>query len=174
MVFERATMKDIDEVANLYNELIDSLEKGINYPGWKHGVYPTRETAQDGIRKGVLFVLREDDGRIAGTSVLVHEGEPAYDQADWHVSLDDKHILVVFTFAVHPRYLQKGMGTKLMEAVIDYAIREKMKAIRLDVYEKNFPAIALYKKCGFEYIGTVDLGCAKFGLPWFELYQKLL
>ena len=174
MVFEHATAGDIDEVADLYEHLIDSLEEGVNYPGWKHGVYPTRETAQRCMQEGELFVLREGDGRIAGTAVLKYGMEPVYEQADWHVSLDSKEFFMVFTFAVHPRYRGQGMGAKLMQAVIEYARKEKMKAVRLDVYEKNFPAITLYKKCGFSYIGTIDLGGAEFGLPWFELYQKLL
>lgn len=50
----------------------------------------------------------------------------------------------------------------------------KMKAVRLDVYEKNQPAIQLYKSFGFQYIDTVDLGYGMYGLDWFQLYQKLL
>ena len=34
---------------------------------------------------------------------------------------------------------------------------------KLDVYEKNEPAIRLYQKCGFQYIDTVDLGYGKYG-----------
>ncbi len=46
--------------------------------------------------------------------------------------------------------------------------------IRLDVYEKNQPAINLYRKYDFAYIDTVDLGYSEYGLENFELYQKLL
>jgi len=49
-----------------------------------------------------------------------------------------------------------------------------MKSIRLDVYEKNIPAILLYEKCGFEYIDTVDLELGNYGLDWFKLYEKVI
>ena len=49
-----------------------------------------------------------------------------------------------------------------------------MKAIRLDVYEKNIPAIRLYERTGFEYIDTVDLGYSMYGLDLYQLYQRLL
>ena len=49
-----------------------------------------------------------------------------------------------------------------------------MKAIRLDVYEQNTPAIRLYEKNGFQYITTVDLGLGDYGLHKFHLYEKIL
>lgn len=61
-----------------------------------------------------------------------------------------------------------------MEFVIEYAIQMNMKAVRLDVYEKNIPAIRLYEKLEFQYIDTVDLGYGKYGLDLFKLYQLLL
>lgn len=61
-----------------------------------------------------------------------------------------------------------------MEFALEQSREEKIKAIRLDVYEKNTPAISLYRKYGFRYIDTVDLGYGEFGLDNFELYQKLI
>ncbi len=49
-----------------------------------------------------------------------------------------------------------------------------MQALRLDVYENNYPAINLYEKFNFKYIDTVDLGLEEYGLKWFKLYEKLL
>ena len=63
---------------------------------------------------------------------------------------------------------------QLMDFIISHAEAEGAKAVRLDVYEKNLPAIRLYRKYGFQYIDTVDLGYGKYGLDRFELYQKLL
>ena len=40
---------DINELEALYNDLNDALEKGVNYPGWKKGVYPVRSDAEKGI-----------------------------------------------------------------------------------------------------------------------------
>ena len=49
------------------------------------------------------------------------------------------------------------------------------KAIRLDVYEKNLLAIRLYEKCGFKYMGLVDLGLEEiYGLKWYKVFEKVL
>lgn len=55
-----------------------------------------------------------------------------------------------------------------------FGLQNNIKAIRLDVYEKNTPAIKLYEHCGYQYISTVDLGLGCYGLEWFKLYEKLL
>ena len=49
-----------------------------------------------------------------------------------------------------------------------------MRALRLDVFEENAPAIALYEKKGFERRPRVDLGLGIPGLKWFYLCEKLL
>ena len=61
-----------------------------------------------------------------------------------------------------------------MDFAIQHSINEGAKAIRLDVYENNTPAISLYEKCGFEYVDTVDLGLSEYGLHFFRLYEKVL
>lgn len=165
--------EDVDELAALYDALTDYLDSHVNYPGWKKGVYPTREDAIQGVEEGSLFVAR-DGARIAGSLMLRHKPEPAYALADWHVDLAYSDIFIIHTFAVHPRYLHRGIGKKLLEFVFDYAARTDRKAVRLDVHEKNLPAIKLYETFGFQYIDTVDLGYGVHGLDWFKLYQYLL
>ena len=156
-VLEQATAADLDEVALLYDSINRYLADHTNYPGWKKDVYPARE-----------------DGRIAGTVILEHKTEPAYGTVDWGLDLTAEEVMVVYTLAVHPDFLGTGIGKALMEAVIAFCREKQVKAIRLDVYEKNSPAIGLYKKYGFSYIGMVDLGYSHFGLDQFELYQKIL
>ena len=56
----------------------------------------------------------------------------------------------------------------------EFAKKSGIKTIRLDVYEKNIPAIKLYEKNGFIYTGTVDLGLGNYGLKWFRLYEKII
>lgn len=51
-----------------------------------------------------------------------------------------------------------------MDYSLELAQSSGIKSVRLDVYEKNLPAISLYEKCGFEYVDTVDLGLGQYGL----------
>lgn len=173
IVFEKGTESDIGELARLYDDLNDFLAGGTNYPGWIKGVYPVREDAVKGVVNGNLFVAK-NAGKMAGTIILSHEPEPAYRNVKWKIDADYSKIFVIYTFAVHPDYLNKGIGTGILNIAIQHCIDEQAKSIRLDVYEKNLPAIRLYEKCGFEYVDTVDLGLGIHGLDCFKLYEKLL
>lgn len=171
--FEKATMTDLDELEQLYDSICDYLDDHTNYPGWRKGLYPDRETARTGIEDQSLYVARTG-GRIAGTAILRHEAEPAYEKVDWHADFDYSEIFVIYTLAVHPDFLRQDMGSRMMELIMEYSKNCGMKAIRLDVYKKNVPAMKLYEKFGFEHMDTVDLGLGCYGLDLFELYQKIL
>ncbi len=173
LIIEPGTSADIDELERLYDELNDYLATTVNYPGWIKGIYPIREDAVVGVNDNSLFVAR-CDGQIAGSVILNHQPEKAYENVKWKIDVDYSHILVVRTFVVHPSFLQKGVGRTLMEYSLDVARSMGMESIRLDVYEKNLPAISLYEKCGFEYIDTVDLGLGHYGLNWFKLYEIVI
>ena len=173
IIIEQGTKFDIDELAQLYDDLNDYLESGINYQGWKNGVYPIREDAINGVANENLYAAKYS-GKIVGSVILCHKPEPAYYKARWGTDADYSDIFVVYTFAVHPAYLKAGIGTNIMNFVTQHSIDEHAKSIRLDVYENNTPAIRLYEKCGFRYVDTVDLGLGDYGLDRFKLYEKLL
>lgn len=172
-IIELGTMNDVPELEELYNSLNDHLASGINYPGWMKGVYPIAENAIDGIDQDNLFVLRIQE-KIAGTIILNHEPPEAYLDAQWSIDASYDEILVIHTFAVHPYFLRGGVGYQLMNFASEFAKKNHMKALRLDVYEKNIPAIQLYEKCGYQYISKVDLGYGEYGLDWYKLYEKVL
>lgn len=169
----KGTSHDIDDLEELYNVLNDALEKGVNYPGWKKGVYPIRDDAEQGIENGTLYVAVLKDN-IVGTIILNHEPEEAYKEIKWGFEFDYSDVFVVHTFLVHPEYKQRGVGKQLMDFAEQYAKDTNIKSIRLDVYEGNLPAIQLYRKCGFQYKGNVDLGLEGIGLKWFQIYEKMV
>ncbi len=173
IVFELGQADDFDELEQLYNDLNDHLAEGVNYPGWKKGIYPVRQNAIDGVKHGNLYVAKHSN-KIVGSIILSHEPEPAYYNAEWGFKSDYSDVFEVYTFVVHPKFLKCGVGKALMDFAIEHSIKSQVKSIRLDVYEGNIPAIKLYEKCGFKYIDTVDLGLGNYGLNWFRLYEKLL
>lgn len=170
---ELGKLTDIDELEQLYNDLNDYLEKNINYPGWKKDIYPIRKDAVNGISECNLYVAKYN-GKIIGSIILSHKPEPAYYKVKWNLKLDYSDVLVIYTFVVHPDFLKCGVGKTLIEFAIKHSINLNIKSIRLDVYENNIPAIKLYEKLGFKYVGKVDLGLKNYGLDWFKLYEKLL
>lgn len=173
MQIRKGTKRDIKEVAALYDALHGYLEENINYPGWQKGIYPIGEDAVLAVEEETLFVACED-GQIAGTVILNQRQEQGYETIDWKVGLDSPEVLVVHTLVVHPRFRSRGIGKGIMGFSLDYAKARGMKAVRLDVYEKNVPAIGLYERMGFRYMGMADLGYRQYGLDNFRLYQYLV
>ncbi|GFP75057.1 GNAT family N-acetyltransferase [Clostridium fungisolvens] len=169
-LISKATIKDINELEELYDNLNDYLETTTNYPGWKKGIYPVRETAVNGIRKNNLFVLKIDN-KIAGSIILNHLQEDAYRGVNWGIDAKDEEVVVIHTFVVNPKYMKNGIGQKLIDFSKEFCIKNGFKTIRLDVSIKNAPAIALYEKSDFKYVGTVDLGLNIPDLKWFKLYE---
>lgn len=59
-----------------------------------------------------------------------------------------------FGISIHHDYQDKGIGTKLMQYLLDWAKQnEQTKMICLSVHANNLRAIALYKKMGFKEFG---------------------
>ena len=66
--------------------------------------------------------------------------------------------------SVHDDYQHKGIGTALMNALIDLADNwYRLKRIELEVYVDNKVAINLYKKFGFVVEGTMKCYAMKDG-----------
>ncbi len=168
-----ATLKDIDEIAELYDVLNDYLEMNTNYSGWIKGVYPVREVAEDALNENSLFVYKDND-KILGSIILNHHQEEAYFECEWGVEANDDQVIVVHTLVVHPQYMKRGVSSKMLEFAKDYAKLNNIKTIRLDVAVQNEPAISLYEKLGFKYVATVDLGLNYEHLKLFRLYELII
>jgi len=54
-----------------------------------------------------------------------------------------------------PEYRGKGLGTKLLASVLDHAKKFGLEKVELHVYTTNHPAVALYRKFGFEQEGLL-------------------
>lgn len=54
-----------------------------------------------------------------------------------------------------PDYRGKGIGSMLLKAVLDHAKKSGLEKVQLHVYTSNTPAVALYKKFGFEQEGLI-------------------
>lgn len=170
---KKGAMKNLDELEKLYDDLNDALSEGINYPGWKKGIYPIREDALKGLENGDLFIA-EFEGKIVGSIILSHEPEGGYENVQWHIDAEYDDIFVIRTFVVHPDYFKNNVGYSLMKFAEEEARRCNIKSIRLDVYENNMPAIKLYEKMGYKYLDSIDLGLGQYGLDWFKIYEKVI
>lgn len=172
IVVRIATANNIDAIEHLYDDLNDFLETHENYPRWKKGVYPIREDAEEALAKEDLYVAMID-GNVDGTVVYSDEQEDAYRAVDWQIEFD-LPVITICKLAVHPKYFGCGVGKALLDYAVCVGEQRNAKAIRLDVYEENLPAIRLYEKCGFKDMGLVDLGLEElYGLKWYRVFEKV-
>lgn len=65
-------------------------------------------------------------------------------------AVDELHLLNI---TVSPKLRKLGLGVRMMEAIEGVAAQQKMPKIILEVRPTNEPALALYKKLGYEQIG---------------------
>ncbi len=54
-----------------------------------------------------------------------------------------------------PEFRGQGLGSKLLSSVLDHANKFGLEKVELNVYTSNTPAVALYKKFGFEQGGPI-------------------
>ena len=113
-------------------------------------------------------------GQIIGVVTLRNKPEHGYEQANWSIDLTYDKVFVVYTLAVLPQLMNRGVASDLLRFAEDTARKAGMKAVRLDVVANNIPAIRLYEKLGFMCVGDFDLGYSKYGLDLFKLYEKNL
>jgi len=85
-----------------------------------------------------IYLVAERDGKIVGHAFI----EPLHLKSICHVSQ--------LSIGVHHGWQEKGIGTALMQQIIDWANQsETVEKIELNVRASNNRAIALYKKMGF-------------------------
>ena len=90
----------------------------------------------------IIHFVAEVDGKVvASAEIAKRRGH-------------QKHVGVL-GIAVKSGYRGLGIATKLMEALLQEAKRQGLKVIILDVYEKNLPALSLYRKMGFNEVRRI-------------------
>ena len=66
------------------------------------------------------------------------------------VMVDEAHVT---TFAVDPRWRRRGVGERLLLALLDLAVARRAREATLEVRLSNMPARRLYEKYGFRPVG---------------------
>jgi RimJ/RimL family protein N-acetyltransferase len=89
------------------------------------------------------MIVAFDEGELIGTgAVSVVSGKPRFAHR--------REIAI----SVRKDYWGKGIGTGIMNVLMDFAKKSGAEVLELEVRSDNEAAISLYKKFGFEKIGT--------------------
>lgn len=99
----------------------------------------------------------ECDGGICASMILNQVQSEEYYGIAWEYPARDDEVLILHTLCIPPSNAGRGYGTKMVRYAIEEARRMKCRVMRLDTYEGNQPASALYTKLGFRYAGIASV-----------------
>lgn len=170
MIIKACNEEDIVAVGAFYDHVVEHLCQNINYPKWTYKEYPSEASVRIKTEAGQQFICVEN-GVIVGAFVLNDDPQGKYENAVWNIALAEGDYMVCHTLATDPSRRGRGIGMQIVAYCIEYAKEHRFKAIRLDVVPDNLPAKRLYEKCGFQYVGDVDLERDIDEIPVFSMYE---
>lgn len=173
--FRRAGVgaRDVAAAQDAYRRIIDHIGETGGPSRWNEVGHPKPEQVAAWAEAGELYVALDGE-QIAGVVVLNYEAIDAYATADWAVEASASEALVVHALGVVPAYLGQGVARFLLDSALDVAREAGCRAVRLDVYVENTPALRLYRSYGFRDLGchTVDYG--DIDLNDFHLFEYVI
>lgn len=123
MILREMSEADLDAVLR--------IEREVHVHPWTLGNF------SDALRSGYQCKVFESAGVMVGYAVMM-------------LAVDEAELLDI---AIDKGHQRKGVGRKLLEAMLSLARHENMRRMVLEVRASNQAAIALYRASGFEQIG---------------------
>ena len=155
-MIRKAVAADLDGIADIYEAILRREEQtGKHYTNWQRGLYPTRDSAAKALEEGTLYVAVQG-GEVAAAANLNQIQPDEYAKIPWTIPAKPKQVLVIHTLVVHPVIAGRGLGRKFVAFAEGLAVGKGCRAIRLDTYEGNQPALAFYPRLGYRLAGSTD------------------
>ena len=149
MEIRKATKRDVDRVAEIYNAVHDEIEAGRYAMNWHRDLYPTRQWAEERQSAGDLYVMEDENGEVAATAVINHNPLPEYAMGRWFQPESYEKVLVIHSLVVDPRQVRKGYATAFMHYYEEAGRATGCTRLRLDTQQIDQPARTLYRKLGY-------------------------
>ncbi|XZM38446.1 GNAT family N-acetyltransferase [Clostridium perfringens] len=134
------------------------MSKIRKMPGVMENILSNKDEEEELIKEKIInrgknqyWYVAEENGKVIGLGILMNHG-----------NLRKKHVGVI-TLMVNSDYQNKGVGSLLMDKLIN--LSESLNIIRLElcVFRDNYKAINLYKKFGFKEEGIKIKSALKNG-----------
>ncbi|MCI8641183.1 MAG: GNAT family N-acetyltransferase [Clostridia bacterium] len=141
IIFEKATIKDIDEIINLYAErMIWFKENGIKQWSKYLSNHPKEQFIQ-AIEKRNYYILKKDNEIIAGFEIST--------QSD---SWNDNKSNAYYLYKVVSKVGYKNIGNKIFKIAKKITKEKGKDYLRIECLSSNKKLNELYAKHGFEYV----------------------
>lgn len=115
------------------------------------------------------FIHEIEHNPFAFNRVVVVEGRVVAYACAWFLAGE----LQLNNLAVHPDWRARGLGGRLLDALLDAASAADCDVARLEVRPSNHAALALYRSRGFERVGRRVLYYASDGEDAWLLARRL-
>lgn len=134
------------------------ISKIRKMPGVMENILSNKDEEEELIKEKIInkgknqyWYVAEENGKVIGLGILMNHG-----------NLRKKHVGVI-TLMVNSDYQNKGVGSLLIDKLIN--LSESFNIIRLElcVFRDNYKAINLYKKFGFKEEGIKVKSALKNG-----------
>lgn len=129
--FRKATRRDLPAISKLFDKALNETREFDNVPAYM------RECLRDPDDR---FIVATKDGKLAGFIVTDFKSE-------------SRNAINVDQLAVDESFRHQGIGTALLKKAEDVALKNKFKAVTLQVRADNDNAKHLYEETGYRQIG---------------------
>ena len=147
MVFRRAKNEDLEKVFQLYRSVVGMpcCVWDDDYPGWID--------INEDFENGTLYVMEEDAAILGSISIVVHN------ELEELTFWQEKEARELARVAVTPGQQGKGIAQRMVSEIASILRAQGVPSIHLLVAKANPPAQSVYRKCGFQFLGS----CFMFG-----------
>ena len=153
MEFRKARKEELTGIFTLYRSVA-----GRNFSVWDDD-YPGWPEIHEDYENGTLYVMTEGNTIVGAISIVVNNELDALPY--WKC----KNAREIARVAVAPGQQGKGIGAAMVQQIAALLRGNGTAAIHLLAAEANLPAQAVYRKCGFQFLGKTfmfghdNLGC---------------
>ncbi len=154
MNIRKATETDFDKIWEIFSKVIETGDTYVFNPNT-----PKKDLKKHWFADYMETYVIEENGQILGTYII----KPNQIDLGSHIAN--------CSYMVHPNAQGKGIGKKLCEHSIQIAKENGFEAIQFNiVVSTNKGAVELWKKYGFEIIGTTPNGFRHSELGLVDTY----
>lgn len=159
-IIRRATIKDLAVITNIYNEAI--LKTVATFDTQPKTLEEQRLWFESHDSKHPILLAEQDNVIVGWASLSKWSDRCAYsDTAEISIYVKEEH-------------RGKGIGTKLMNGIINEGRKTGIHTIIARIADSNEASVRLHKSAGFKHIGTMKEVGRKFGnLIDVYLMQKI-
>jgi len=141
MIIRKATRKDIPSIINLVKQIVDYHRRIDKYYGPLARVGLKEHIGKSIRGRKKRIVVAEKDEEIIGYFTGAVEKAPKYVSAE--------KIGVIFDAFVEKKYRNQGVGRKLLDELLDWFKKNKIKHVEVTVDARNKIGLKAWKDFGF-------------------------